>query len=158
KASAEIGSESLTLGNLRNVIQPTVDKAGSLSSELAPAVVAAKYKLVATLPLKATFVETYSRYLAAHKVDKPDIWAARSADLPPGKPYAAVNVAVWDGGVDTALFRDRLVKNGDKPAVIAFDRYANPATGELQPIPADLKDKVPRLKSRLKGFSDLESN
>ncbi|HET6801256.1 MAG TPA: S8 family serine peptidase [Casimicrobiaceae bacterium] len=158
KASAEIASEALTLGYLRDVIQPTVDKAGALSSDLAPVVVSAKYRLVATLPLKATLIDTYSRYLAAHKVDKPDIWAARDAKLAPGKPYTPVNVAVWDGGTDTALFPDRVVKDGSKPAVIAFDRYAKPATGELQPIPPDLKARIPQLKSRLKGFSDLQSN
>jgi subtilisin family serine protease len=158
KASAEIASEALTLGYLRDVIQPTVDKAGALSSDLAPVVVSAKYRLVATLPLKATLIDTYSRYLAAHKVDKPDIWAARDAKLAPGKPYTPVNVAVWDGGTDTALFPDRVVKEGGKPAVIAFDRYAKPATGELQPIPPELKARIPQLKSRLKGFSDLQSN
>jgi subtilisin family serine protease len=158
KASAEIASEALTLGYLRDVIQPTVDKAGALSSDLAPVVVSAKYRLVATLPLKATLIDTYSRYLAAHKVDKPDIWAARDVKLKPGKPYTPVNVAVWDGGTDTALFPDRVVKEGGKPAVIAFDRYAKPATGELQPIPPELKARIPQLKSRLKGFSDLQSN
>jgi subtilisin family serine protease len=158
KASAEIASEALTLGYLRDVIQPTVDKAGALSSDLAPVVVSAKYRLVATLPLKATLIDTYSRYLAAHKVDKPDIWAARDVKLAPGKPYTPVNVAVWDGGTDTALFPDRVVKDGSKPAVIAFDRYAKPATGELQPIPPELKARIPQLKSRLKGFSDLQSN
>jgi subtilisin family serine protease len=141
KASAEIAS-----------------KAGALSSDLAPVVVNAKYRLVATLPLKRTLITTYSTYLDAHKVEKPDIWAARSADLPAGKGYKPVNVAVWDGGVDTALFGNRVVKDGAKPAVIAFDRYANPATGELTPIPADLKSRIPQLKSRLKGFSDLQSN
>jgi hypothetical protein len=158
KASAEIASEALVLGYVRNVIQPTVDKAGALSSDLAPVVVNAKYRLVATLPLKRTLITTYSTYLDAHKVEKPDIWAARSADLPAGKGYKPVNVAVWDGGVDTALFGNRVVKDGAKPAVIAFDRYANPATGELTPIPADLKSRIPQLKSRLKGFSDLQSN
>ena len=158
KASAEIASEALTLGYLRDVIQPTVDKAGALSSDLAPVVVSAKYRLVASLPLKATLIDTYSRYLAAHKVDKPDIWAARDVKLAPGKPYTPVNVAVWDGGTDTALFPDRVVKDGGKPAVIAFDRYAQPANGELQPIPPELKARIPQLKSRLKGFSDLQSN
>ena len=158
KASAEIASEALVLGYMRNVIQPTVDKAGALSSDLAPVVVNAKYRLVATLPLKRTLIATYSAYLDAHKVDKPDIWAARDVDLPAGKGYAPVNVAVWDGGVDTALFGNRVVRDGAKPAVIAFDRYANPATGELQPIPAELKSRIPQLKSRLKGFSDLQSN
>ena len=158
KASAEIASEALTLGYLRDVIQPTVDKAGALSSDLAPVVVSAKYRLVASLPLKATLIDTYSRYLAAHKVDKPDIWAARDVKLPAGKPYTPVNVAVWDGGTDTALFPGRVVVDAGNPAVIAFDRYAKPATGDLQPIPPELKTRIPQLKSRLKGFSDLQSN
>jgi subtilisin family serine protease len=158
KASAEIASEALVLGYVRNVLQPTVDKAGALSSDLAPVVVNARYRLIATLPLKSTLIATYTAYLDAHKVEKPDIWAARSADLAAGKGYAPVNVAVWDGGVDTALFGPRVVKDSDKPAVIAFDRYANPATGDLMPIPAELKSRIPQLKSRLKGFSDLQSN
>jgi hypothetical protein len=158
KAGAEIMSEALTIGYLRNVIQPTVDKAGGISSDLAPAIVNAKYRIVATLPLKKTLVETYSAYLAAHHVDKPDIWAARDVTLPPGKGYATVNVGIWDSGVDTSLFDHRVVKDGGKPAVIAFDRFAKPATGALQPIPPALQAKIPELKARLKGFSDLRSN
>lgn len=158
KASAEIMSEALTLGYIRNVIQPTADKAGALSSDLAPTVVNAKYRLVATLPLKSTLIGVYTAYLAAHHVEKPDIWAARDVVLPPGKHYAAVNVGVWDSGVDTSLFGKRVVDDGTQPAVIAFDRYAKPAQGALQPIPADLKDRIPQMKSRLKGFSDLRSN
>lgn len=158
KASAEIASEALTLGYARTVVQPTVDKAGSVSSDLAPIIVSARYRLTASLPLKATLIETYSRYLAAHKVDKPDIWAARDVQLAPGKALATVNVAVWDGGLDTALFADRIVKDANQPAVIAFDRYAKPAAGALQPIPAELQNRIPQMKSRLKGFSDLQSN
>src|SRR5436190_9595432 len=158
KAGAEIASEALILGYARTVIQPTIDKAGALSSDLAPVLVNAKYRLTASLPLKATLVDTYSRYLAAHKVDKPDIWAARSVELAKGLPRSTVNVAVWDSGVDTALFADRVVKDGSDPAVIAFDRFTKPATGALQPIPAELQSRIPRMKSRLKGFSDLQSN
>jgi len=158
KAGAEIMSETLTIGYLRNVVQPTVDKAGAISSDLAPAIVNAKYRIVATLPLKRTLVATYSAYLAAHHVEKPDIWAARDVTLPPGKGYATVNVGIWDSGVDTSLFGHRVVEDAAKPAVIAFDRYAKPATGALQPIPSALQAKIPELKARLKGFSDLRSN
>jgi subtilisin family serine protease len=158
KASAEIMSEALTLGYVRNVIQPTVDKAGGVSSDLAPAIVNAKYRLVATLPLKKTLVDTYGAYLGAHHVEKPDIWAARDVMLPPGKDYATVNVGIWDSGVDTSLFDHRVVLDQGKPAVIAFDRFANPAKGTLQPIPADLQSRIPQMKARLKGFSDLQSN
>jgi hypothetical protein len=158
KAGAEIASEALTLGYARTVVQPTVDKAGSLSSDLAPILVYARYRLTASLPLKSTLIDTYGRYLAAHKVDKPDIWAARDVQLAPGKGFSTVNVAVWDGGLDTSLFENRIVKDANQPAVIAYDRYAKPATGALQPIPADLQNRIPQMKSRLKGFSDLQSN
>ena len=46
--------------------------------------------------------------------------------LPPGRNYAPVNVAVWDSGVDTALFPGRVVMDGGKPAVIAFDLKSDP--------------------------------
>ncbi|MEO8484755.1 MAG: S8 family serine peptidase [Betaproteobacteria bacterium] len=159
KTSAEIVSEALVLGQVRDVIQPIVDRTGSLSSDFAPAIVAARYRLAVQLPLKATLVDVYSRYLAANRVDKPDIWAARDASLPPGRDYQPVAVAIWDSGVDTALFRDRLVRDASgAPALIAFDRYSDPAQGELYPVPAALKDKLPRMKARLKGFSDLQAN
>jgi len=159
KAGTEILSEALALGYIREVLQPAVDKAGSLSSDLAPTLVNARYRIVAVLPLKETLVGAYSGYLAAHKVDKPDIWAARDVTLPGRKPNTPVTVAIWDSGVDTALFPDKLKRGTDgKPAVIAFDRYSNPTTGELEAIPADLRSRVPQMKARLKGFSDLQSN
>ena len=158
KAGNEIASEALALGYLREAVQPTVDKAGALSSDLAPILVGARFRIVAQLPVKDTLVDAYSVYLAAHKVDKPDIWAAREVTLAPDKG-TPVTIAIWDSGVDTALFGTKVVKGPDgKPMVIAFDKYANPATGELQPIPEALRGKVPQLKSRLKGFSDLQSN
>ena len=159
KAGAEITSEALMLGYVRNVIQPTVDKAGSVSSDLAPAIVNARYRVVATLPLKDTLIAAYSGYLAAHHVDKPDIWAARDVALAPGKGYKDVNVAIWDSGVDLSLYPGRFVKEASGvPAIIAFDRFTQPASGDLQDIPPDLKNKIPQLKERLKGFSDLQSN
>lgn len=159
KAGNEIVSEALALGYIREAIQPTVDKAGALSSDLAPMLVNARYRIVAVLPVKDTFVTAYSTYLDAHKVEKADIWAARDVTLAPGKSQTPVRIAIWDSGVDTKLFPEQLIKGADgKPAVIAFDKYANAASGELQPIPATLQGKVPQLKARLKGFSDLQSN
>lgn len=158
KASAEIAGEPLIIGSLRERLQPIVDKSGSLSSDFAPAVVNARYRLGNVVPLKDDLVGAYAGYLAAHKVDKPEIWSARDVALPAGRGYAPVAVAVWDSGVDTKLFADRLVRERGKPAVIGFDRFERPANTELLPIPPALAGRLPQMKAMLKGFSDLQSN
>ena len=160
KSSSEIIGESLLLGSVRDRLQPVVDKAGGvLSSDFAPSIVRTRFGLVARLPLKQTLIDTYSAYLAANKVEKPDIWAARDVELPKGRNYAPVNIAVWDSGVDAPLFKDRLVLDGaGKPLFIAFDVYEKPSKSELMPIPAELRNRIPAMKSRMKGLSDLQSN
>jgi hypothetical protein len=158
KAGAELLGEGRLIGNVREVLQPAVDKNGSLSSDLAPSLLRIKYTYRYILPMKPALVDAWTTYLAAHKVDKPDIWAARAMTLPAGGSYTPVKIAVWDSGVDTKLFPSNLaIANGSVP-VIAFDRFSEPAKGELQEIPDALKTKVPQLKSYLKGFSDLQSN
>ena len=158
KERAELIGENLILGNIREVLQPTVDKAGQLSSDLAPSLIGARYALTVSLPLKQTLIRTYGAYLDAHKVEKPDIWAARAATLGPDAKAQPVTVAIWDSGVDTRLFKNQAVEENGKPAVIAFDRYSDPSTGELYPIPAALQGQIAKLEARVKGFSDLQSN
>jgi limonene-1,2-epoxide hydrolase len=159
KAGIEIASEALALGYLREVLQPTVDKAGSLSSEFAPGLVSARYRITTTLPLKQTLTATYADYLAKHSVVKPDIWAARNVELPAGEPRQPVVIGIWDSGTDTTLYKDRVLRDGSgKPVVIAFDKYSNPSTGDLYPLPPAMRERLPAMKSRAKGFSDLQSN
>ena len=158
KAGAELLGEGRLIGNVREVLQPSVDKNGSLSSDFAPALVRIKYTYRYILPLKPALVDAWTTYLAAHKVDRPDIWATRAVTLPAGAKYTPVKIAVWDSGVDTKLFPNNLATASGSVPVIAFDRFSEPAQGELQEIPNALKSKVPQLKSYLKGFSDLQSN
>ncbi len=80
KAGAELLGEGRLIGNVREVLQPSVDKNGTLSSDLAPQLVRIKYVLAYVLPLKQTLVDAWGGYLAAHKVERPDIWAARAVD------------------------------------------------------------------------------
>jgi subtilisin family serine protease len=141
------------------VLQPTADKAGSLSSDFAPAIVATRYRLLATLPLKETLIGVYSGYLSKYTVAKKDIWAARDVQLPATGAYSPVTIAIWDSGTDTSLFKNQLAMGADgKPLMIAFDKFSNPSTGDLYPIPPELKGRLPVMKSRTKGFSDLKSN
>jgi subtilisin family serine protease len=158
KAGMETVGEALVLGRVRNVLQPVATKTGALSSDLAPAMVSARYAIEYVLPLKATLVDTYTRYLAANKVDKPDIWGARDVTLPPGRSYPPVGIVVWDSGVDTQLFPGRVIMQGNAPALVAYDLHSRPSTQPLKPIPAELQSRLDSLQSRSKGLSDLQSN
>ncbi|HLY55005.1 MAG TPA: S8 family serine peptidase [Stellaceae bacterium] len=158
KERNELIGETLILGQVRDVMQPTVDKTGTLSSDLAPSLISARWALTLALPLKQTLIETYGAYIAAHKVEKPDIWTARAATLPPDAPAKPVTIGIWDSGIDTKLFPGRVVMESGMPALIAFDRYARPSTGELAPIPEQMKGHLTAMTARLKGFSDLESD
>lgn len=158
KASAELIGEGLILGGVRERLQPVADAAGSLSNELAPGLVSARFALLHVLPLKRELMATYGAYLAKHQVTKADIWAARDVTLPAQGPYTPVTLAVWDSGVDTALFGTQVQRGADgQPAVIAFDKYARPAAGALMAIPAELQSKLPQMVARTKGLSDLQS-
>jgi len=159
KAAAETMGEGRVVGNVRDVLQATLNKSGTLSSDFSPDLIVARYNLATTLPLKRTLVSTYTDYLNLHKVEKADMWAARDVVLASNGPYKIVNVAVWDSGVDTSLFPKQLVRDGKgKPAVIAFDLESRATKGNLFPVPAALQAKLPELLTQTKGFSDLTSN
>ncbi|WP_161799055.1 S8 family serine peptidase [Caenimonas sp. SL110] len=158
KAGMETVGETLILGRVRGVLQPVATSTGTLSSDLVPTVIGARYSLEFVLPLKQTLVDAYGGYLAANKVDKPDIWAARDVALPAGRNYQPVRIVVWDGGIDATVFADRFIVEDGKPARIAFDRQARPSLEPLKPLPADVQGRIGALQARSKGMSDLTSN
>ncbi len=159
KAGYEMLSEGLIIGRLRSIFDPVVQKTGALSSDLADQLPAIRMTLVDVTPLKDSLVEAYGSYLSAHREEKPDIWAARAVRLEPGKSYTPVNIAVWDSGVDTAIFKDQVIrdKNG-KPAVIAYDLEARKTTGVLYPFPAERAKTISEVKQRVKGLLDMQAN
>jgi len=159
KASVEIVSEALLVGEIQASIDPVVAKTGGLSSDLAHGLPGLRLYLVERIPLKETLNEALSAYLSAHAKTKQDIWAAREVTLEPGRNYQPVTVAVWDSGVDFAIFRDRVLKNSEgQPAVLAYDIESRKTTGNLFPLNAAQSARYPEAKQELKGFSDLQAN
>jgi subtilisin family serine protease len=159
KAGYEMLSEGLIIGRLRSIFDPVVQKTGALSSDLADQLPAVRMTLLDVTPLKDSLVEAYGSYLSAHREEKPDIWAVRAVGLEPGKSYTPVNIAVWDSGVDTAIFKDQVIrdKNG-KPAVLAYDLEARKTTGVLYPFPAERAKTISEVKQRVKGLLDMQAN
>ena len=159
KANYELLSEGLIIGEIRSVFDPVVQKTGALSDVLADQLPDIKLTLVEGVPLKDTLVETFGAYLTANQKEKPDIWAARAVRLEPGKDYTPVNIAIWDSGVDTAIFKSQLVRDQEgKPAVIAYDINARKTTGELYPFPPERAKNIPEFKQRVKGLVDMQAN
>lgn len=157
KTAAELTTAAAIIGRMSAVIDPVLKKSGTLSSELANGIPSARLALERR-PLRDIVVETCGGYLAAHNIEKRDIWAARDVTLEAGKAYATVPVAVWDSGVDLAIFRSQVAMENGKPAVLAYDLQLRPSSGELMPLPAAYRERLPQNMNRLKGNMDLMAN
>lgn len=173
KGSAEIATEALVLGNLASQFQPGVDKTGTISGDVAHALVTAHAAVADWLPLKNERVAALTAYVAAHKKTKPDIWAARNFDLPPDQKPIPVVIGIWDSGVDVAIYRNQLWTNpreqdngrdndgnGYVADVhgIAFTLHADRTPELLVPLDAAQRARYPEMRNLTKGLLDIQAN
>jgi hypothetical protein len=175
KGMMEIVSANLVVGQIQATVDPMVAATdGELSKDAAAGLIGSHFALTRVLPIKDRIAAVYSRYLDAHAVTKADIWAAREAAVPADAPGHPV-VAIWDSGVDTAIF-DGLGEMWTNPAEIpdngiddddngyvddvhgiAYDLDNNPVPELLLPLP-DLTMGRAELQRLVKGLEDLQSN
>lgn len=173
KAGAEIASEALILGNLASQFQPGVDKTGTISGDVAQVLLSQRTNLAHFLPLKAERIAALGAYVSAHVRVKPEIWAARSIELKPGSALTPVIVAVWDSGVDMAVFPHQQWANPaervngrdddengyvDDVHGIAYDLQARRVPEMLRPLTDEQKANYPAMRNLTKGFVDLQAN
>jgi len=171
KGRLEIYSENLLMGIVQAQIEPVVSQTGELSADQASSVIRIHYLITERLPLKDELIAVYQKLIDANKVEKPDIWAARSVTLSDEKDYASVLMGAWDSGTDCQIFQKRLwvnryeKKDGkdtdgngfvDDIHGIAFDIYANRTTGMLCPL-GDTANRIDQVMAHMKGFMDLQS-
>jgi subtilisin family serine protease len=172
KASAEIFTEALLLGSVAAQVQPGVDRTGMLSGDLARSLLSQAVSLRQFLPLKEERVAVLDAFLSAHALVKPDIWAARDVDLDASAELTPVVIAVWDSGVDTAIFAGLLWTNEAEVADgtdtdgngfvddrhgIAFDRLANREPHLLYPLSEEQLAAYPQKRDFTKGLLDLQA-
>ena len=159
RAGFQIVSEAFMIGQLRARLDPVVAKTGALSSDMAFTLPEIRGFFVEVLLVKDTFNETLGAYLSAHAKDKTDIWAEREVTLGEDGKYQPLSVAVWDSGVDVAVFKDRVVKDASgQPTVLAYDINTRKTTGNLYPLNSEQFRRFPEGAKHLKGFSDLQAN
>lgn len=175
KGSAEIVTAPFLLGLVESQIQPGLDKTGTVSGDVAQGLVSRYTVIEAYLPLQAERVAVMQAFIDANHVEKPDIWAAREVDLSDTQNLTPVIVAIWDSGIDNAVFDpkgqvwtnagERLDGtdtdgNGfvDDVHGIAFDLKSNPSSDLLYPMNEEQMAAYPDMLAMTKGLLDLRAN
>lgn len=174
KATAEIVTLPLVLGNLGSSFQPGVDKSGEISGDTARVLLSQRTAVELMLPLKEERIAALTRYIAAHQKEKKDIWAARAVSLEAKGSLTPVTIAIWDSGIDMAVFPRQQWTNGkeipangidddgngfiDDVHGIAYDLKANPVPDLLVPLDASQRAAYPEMRNRTKGILDLQAN
>ena len=129
------------LGISERVLQPAADKwgvelgAGAGHRQCA-------YTLDLRVPLKRELVAAYFDLSGSNKVDKPTsgIAAHRSSA---GRNYSPVVIAVWDSGVDSALFGKKRCAAATASRADRLRQVSEPrGTTELQVVSPDVRQAV----------------
>ena len=125
KAQTDIASANLVLTNVKARMDPDAAKSKSLDFDGASQLLYWREYLKFALPLSHQVGAALIPYIKAHNVLKPDIWAAREVTLAESDKLTPVRVAIWDSGVDTALYPKQLFTDSAPgahgPHGLAFD-------------------------------------
>ena len=175
KASAEIVSENLIIGRIQSALQPMLDESGGeMSKDIALGLLGSYVTINSVIPVADTTAKVYGEYLAAHKVEKADIWQARAIEVPGGADGQPV-IAIWDSGVDTNIFvplgqmwtnTDEIPDNGiddddngfiDGVYGIAYTLEAEKTQALLRPMVETELDRQ-TLQDYVKGLLDMQAN
>ena len=175
KASAEIVSENLIIGRIQSALQPMLDESGGeMSKDIALGLLGSYVTINSVIPVADTTAKVYGEYLAAHKVEKADIWQARAIEVP-GDADGQPVIAIWDSGVDTNIFvplgqmwtnTDEIPDNGiddddngfiDDVYGIAYTLEAEKTQALLRPMVETELDRQ-TLQDYVKGLLDMQAN
>lgn len=161
KGSYEVVSTNFLGGVASSEIQPMVDKSGAVDNQTAWTLLRLRRVLLYTIPLKSKALAIAQSYIAAHTIEKPDIWQAREATLTTSDKLHAVLIGIWDSGVDVSIFPNRLYTDPDPgwhdPHGLAFDDQGGHSKSLLLPITAAEAQEYPKFVDILKGMEDQMS-
>lgn len=151
RASAEIVTEALVIGNLEASLQPGVDKTGSISGDVATMLVGQRTNVAHFIPLRQERAAALAAIITANAVEKPNIWPEREITLSPDSKLQPVVVGIWDSGLDPSVLPGQLWINAAETADGA-DTDGNGYVDDIHGIAYDLKsDAVPELLVPLTG-------
>lgn len=115
-------------------------------------IVGARLQNELIVPVRGAIVAGLQAVIDRHadRSAKPDVWTPRQFTIAPETKASEVTVAVWDSGVDLALFKAAPGRG------IAFDRESRRSGDLLRPL-GDAAPRWPELKTLIKGAMDLRA-
>jgi subtilisin family serine protease len=153
KGKFELVSGALIIGSFKISMDVIAKNAeNGVPQDVVNAIVSARVMRDLLLPHKAAIVAGLDQVVKANTqtAAKPDLWSPRLVALPAGLDAKSVIVAVWDSGVDLALFRTGAEKG------IAFDSANKPTDTLLRPL-GESQARLPQLKTMVSGFMDMSA-
>lgn len=158
----QVVSPTFLIGMADSQVGPTLSKQHALSLREAQAVIRVRTYMQVMVPCKAAVLPALDAYVAAHEVEKSDIWASREVALTDQQKLTPVPVAIWDSGIDLSLFPGRLYTNPSPPADedphgIAFDVHDERTHGSLIPLSAEEQRQYPEMSKLMEGVGDLQN-
>jgi subtilisin family serine protease len=160
ESSMEIFTPGFVIATLKHDVDPVVQQAAAVSNDDAAAILQSRQYLELIQPVQARLTAQLKHYVAAHNVQKPDIWEAREVTLSAARKLTPVRVGIWDSGVDTALFPKQLYTDphpgAHSPHGLAFDLQGRLVNGDLQPQDQEQKQVYPQLVALFQGIDDVQ--
>ncbi len=172
KGSMEIIGENLFLGIIQNQMDPAVERTGNVSGDMAEGLIGMRTAVDVVLPYREQIVGVLQAYIETNRIEKLDIWAARSVDLSANADAQPVLVAIWDTGVDPDVYGDQMFRNPaeqldgvdndangfvDDVHGIAFEWDGTKTTGALYPLAETARARLPQMTQQIKGLNDLQA-
>ena len=162
KTSFSMVTPEMVLNQVKGTVDPEAAKSDeTIGMDEAVGLVGLRLESRYLLPLKAQILAVVTPAVAAHHETKADIWAAREVTFAPERKLTPVRIAIFDSGVDTALYPGLLYVDpkpgAHSPHGLAFDQQGALYNGDLQPLTAEQKAEYPKFLALEQGFDDLQN-
>jgi subtilisin family serine protease len=173
KAWLELLSPNYLTGMVEQQYDTLAQKTGKIPKVAAMDLVNTHFTIRVVLPHKEFMAQQLRALIAAHHVEKKDIWAERTVTLTDGDHLTPTVIAIWDGGVDPSVFPGRMwintkeiPNNGrdddgngyiDDVYGIGWDWYGKKSIGPLRELHVP-RAEIDMYKHYSEGFGDMEAS
>lgn len=173
KSGFEIISQNLLAGFIEQHYDTLAQKTGTIPKNAAIDILDTRFTIREVLPYKNFVAAQLQTLIDAHKVEKQDIWGARTVTLTEADNLTTVVTAIWDVGVDPSVFQGKMWINkkeipdngkdddgngySDDVYGIGWTWYAKKDVGPLRKLDVT-QAQIDTDKQYAKGFSDMQAN